>query len=387
MPDTAPTSPSSGSTTSPTHGPATNHRIVLARRPYGMVSDEDFRHEEVSAPEPGPGEVLVRNLYLSLDPAMRGWMNDQKSYVPPIGIGEVVRCGGVGEVLVSGVEGWSVGDLVTGMCGWQELCIGAARGPQAMTKLAAGTDPTAALSVYGATGLTAWFGLFDVGRPQGNETVVVSGAAGATGSVVAQLAKAHGCRVVGIAGGPEKCAWLLELGLDAAVDYRGDLRKELARACPDGVDLFFDNVGGTILEAVLALICDRARVVLCGAISGYNDTAASPGPRNLSQLIVHRGRMEGFIVFDYASRYPEAQAGLAKLVDEGRLRWKVDVVEGLAAAPEAINLLFTGGNTGKLLVHLADPTSAGGAGAGGAGGGAGAQVPGAGEGAGAGRLQ
>ncbi|GAC1588936.1 MAG: NADP-dependent oxidoreductase [Acidimicrobiales bacterium] len=336
--------------------PPSNRRIVLARRPHGLVTEEDFRHEVAELPEPAPGEAMVRNLYLSLDPAMRGWMDEGDTYVPAIGIGEVVRCGGVGEVVVSNTEDLASGDLVSGVLGWQDYALVTARGPRGVSKLAPGTDPTMAMSVLGITGLTAWFGLFEVGRPEPGETVVVSGAAGATGSVAAQLAKAHGARVVGIAGGPEKCDWLRSLGLDEAIDYRHDLRAQLKSACPDGIDVFFDNVGGEILETVLHRIRDRARIVMCGAISGYNDTTAAPGPRNLSQLIIHRGRMEGFIVFDYARRFPEAQADLARRVTSGELQWKVDIVDGLEKAPMAMNRLFNGGNTGKLLVKLADPS-------------------------------
>jgi NADPH-dependent curcumin reductase CurA len=333
-----------------------NHRIVLARRPTGMVTEDDFRHEDAAIPDPGPGEALVRSLYLSLDPAMRGWMNERDTYIAAIRIGEVVRCFGVGRVIASNSEAFVAGDLVSGVLGWQEYTTVASTGPLPASKLAAGTDPTMALSVLGVTGMTAWFGLFDVGKPQPGETVVVSGAAGATGSVAAQLAKAHGCRVVGIAGGPEKCDWLLSIGLDAAVDYKADLRGQLRAACPDGVDVFFDNVGGDILEAVLTRIREHARIVLCGAISGYNATEPRPGPRNLTQLIIRRSRMEGFMIFDYASRFPQAQAGLARRVAAGELQCKVDVVDGLEAAPTAMNRLFTGGNTGKLLIKLADPS-------------------------------
>lgn len=333
-----------------------NRRIVLARRPHGLVTEQDFRQEVVELPDPPPGEALVRNLYLSLDPAMRGWMDEGDTYVPAIGIGEVVRCGGVGEVVVSNTEGLVSGDLVSGVLGWQDYALVTTRGPRGVSKLQPGIDPTMAMSVLGITGLTAWFGLFDIGRPEPGETVVVSGAAGATGSVAAQLAKAHGARVVGIAGGPEKCAWLRSLGLDEAVDYRHDLRSQLESACPDGVDVFFDNVGGEILEAVLHRIRDRARIVMCGAISGYNDTVPTPGPRNLSQLIIHRARIEGFIVFDYARRFPEAQADLTRRITSGELQWKVDIVEGLEEAPMAMNRLFSGGNTGKLLVKLGDPS-------------------------------
>lgn len=335
--------------------PATdvNHRIVLARRPTGMVTNEDFRHEEGAVPVPGPGEALVRNLYLSLDPAMRGWMNEGDTYVPAIGIGEVVRCGGVGQIIASKTDAFVPGDLVSGVLGWQDYAIVTSRGALRASKLPPGTDPTMAMSVLGVTGMTAWFGLFDVGRPQPGETVVVSGAAGATGSVAAQLAKASGCRVVGIAGGPDKCEWLTSIGLDAAIDHKADVGGQLRAACPDGVDVYFDNVGGKILEAVLSQVRDHARVVLCGAISGYNATEAPAGPRNLSQLIIRRSRMEGFVLFDYASRFSEARADLARRVASGELTWRVDVVDGLAAAPTALNRLFTGANTGKLLVRLA----------------------------------
>jgi hypothetical protein len=228
-----------------------------------------------------------------------------------------------------------------------------------MTVLPPGLDPTVAIGVLGVTGMTAYFGLFDVGQPKPGDTVVVSGAAGATGSVVGQLARIEGAgTVVGIAGSAEKCAWLTdELGFDHAINYRDDdVAVRLRVTCPDGIDVYFDNVGGPILEAVLGRIRDHARIVLCGAISGYNATEPPPGPRNLAQLIIRRGRMEGFILFDYAPRFAEAQADLARRVVAGELQWKVDVVEGLAAAPSAINRLFTGGNTGKLLVKLADPS-------------------------------
>jgi NADPH-dependent curcumin reductase CurA len=283
-------------------------------------------------------------------------MNEGGVSLSGIGIGEVVRCIGVGQVLASSTDAFAPGDLAMGFMGWQEYAVVAPDGALPATRLDPGTDPTVVLSVLGVTGLSAWFGMYEIGSPQPGETVVVSGAAGATGSVAAQLAKLTGCRVVGIAGGPEKCQWLRTIGLDVAVDYTKDLGRQLDEACPNGIDVFFDNVGGGILETVLNRIAIGARIVLCGAISGYNDIDPGPGPRNLFQLIIRRGRMQGFIIFDYASRFPEAMADLRHRVATGELQWRVDVVDGLAAAPTALNRLFTGANKGKLLVKLADPS-------------------------------
>jgi len=333
-----------------------NRRWLLARRPQGMVSPEDFELSEEPLPEPAEGEFLVRNLYLSLDPAMRGWMSDAPSYIPPVGLGEVMRGATVGRVEKSNHPGFSEGDRVVGTFGWQDYAVSRGGGPMPPTKVPDGVPPTLPLGALGMTSLTAYFGLKDIGRPQPGETVVVSGAAGATGSVAGQLAKLWGCRVVGIAGGPEKCAWLTEeLGFDGAVDYRaGRVGRALRDECPDGIDVYFDNVGGEILEAALANLAMHARVVLCGAISTYNAEAPPAGPRNYMQLLVKRSRMEGFLVFDFLDRTDEAMAELVPAVTEGRITFREDVREGLERAPETLVELYTGGNTGKLLVHIAD---------------------------------
>lgn len=325
-----------------------------------MVEPANFERREAIVGAPGEGQLLVRNLYLSLDPAMRGWMSDAPSYIPPVQIGEVMRGGCVAEVIASAEDGFAAGDLVFGMFGWQEYAVVDVTGPALVSKLPAGVRPTDALSALGWTSLTAYFGLEDVGKPEPGETVVVSGAAGATGSVVGQLAKLKGCRVVGIAGGPEKCAWLTaELGFDAAIDYRGeDVSKRLKELCPDGIHVFWDNVGGEILEAALNRLALHGRVVFCGAISGYNDPAPPPGPRNYVNILVRRARVEGFLVFDYVDQMPQALAELAPLVQSGQLKTREDVRDGLDSAPEALVDLFTGANIGKLMVHIADPGGA-----------------------------
>jgi NADPH-dependent curcumin reductase CurA len=281
---------------------------------------------------------------------MRGWMEDRPSYIPPVGIGEVMRGMTVGEVVESKHPGLATGDLVSAMGGWQEWFASGV----GLQKLAPGTDPTLALSVLGITGLTAYFGLLDVGKPRAGETVVVSGAAGATGSVAGQIAKLEGCRVIGIAGGPAKCAWLTgEARFDAAIDYkREDVAGRLAELAPAGVHVYFDNVGGPILEAVLERIAERARIVLCGGISAYNLAEPPPGPRNLMNLVVRRGRMEGFIVIDYAARFGEAAQRLGKWVAEGRLAYRVDVAKGFENAPRTFQRLFRGENLGKQLLRL-----------------------------------
>jgi len=329
-----------------------NRKIVLVKRPSGEVTPDCLKLVEEPAPVPGEGEALVRNLYLSLDPTQQGWMK-YDSYMPAIPLGDVVRSGGVGEVIESRSPLYTKGQLVSGLVGWQELSI-ADGGGRRMQGVPVGISPEDAVSVFGITGLTAYFGLLDVGKPKAGETVVVSGAAGATGSVVGQIAKIVGCRVVGIAGGPEKCRWLVsELGFDAAVDYkREDVGKALAAACPKGIDVYFDNVGGEILDAVLLQINRGARISLCGAISTYMHETPPPGPRHLIQLVVKHGFMEGFLVLDYAARFPEAIAAMVKWKAEGKLRSKVDVVDGLENTPSAYGRLFTGGNTGKLLVRV-----------------------------------
>ena len=317
-----------------------------------MVQESTVRAEEGEIPTPGVGEALARVRYISIDPTIRTWMNDAPGYLPPIGIGEVVRAGGVAEVIESNSGRYSRGDLIFGMTGWQDYAI-ADEGANRMQRLPDGISPTSALSVFGMTGMTAYFGLLDVGRVAEGDVVVVSGAAGATGSTVGQIAKIKGAsKVVGIAGGPEKCAWIVdELGFDAAIDYKSENVRERLRAEAPAIDLYFDNVGGEILNAALANIALRGRVVLCGAISGYNERNAT-GPTNYTMLIVRRGRMEGFIILDYVDRFPAAQLEMGGWLAEGRIKAAEHIVEGLENAPDALNLLFTGGNTGKVIVKV-----------------------------------
>lgn len=330
-----------------------NRRLVLARRPVGMVDEQTLELEVTGTPELADGQALVKVRWLSIDPTIRTWMDDRPSYLPPIGVGDVVRSGGIGEVVESRSGRLAVGDMVYGLTGWQEYTV--ASESDLMQVVPPGIDPRAALNVYGVNGMTAYFGLLEVGRLQKGDTVVVSGAAGATGSLAGQIAKLKGAgTVVGIAGTPEKCAWITEsLGFDAAVDYHHeDVAKALHRHCPKGIDLYFDNVGGEILDICLGQLALRGRVALCGAISVYNATGRPAGPSNVVNLIPQRGRMEGFIVFDYLERYPSAQLELAGWLSEGRIVHTEHVVHGLERAPEALNMLFTGANTGKVLVEL-----------------------------------
>jgi NADPH-dependent curcumin reductase CurA len=328
-----------------------NRRMVLAERPSGMVDESTVRLEEADVPEPGEGEMLARVRYVSIDPTIRTWMDDAPGYLPPIQIDEVVRAGGVAEVVASNSERFEPGQLLFGMTGWQDYVVGA----DGFQTLPDGVPPTLALSLLGITGMTAYFGMTDVGRVQEGDVVVVSGAAGATGSAAGQIAKIKGAKkVIGIAGGPQKCAYAVdELGFDEMIDYKSDdVPARLREAAPDGIDLYFDNVGGEILDACLARLALRGRIVLCGAISGYNDRGAAKGPANYANLIIKRGRMEGFLILDYFDRLPEGQAAVAGWLREGKIKSSEHVVEGLENAPEALNLLFTGGNTGKLMVKL-----------------------------------
>jgi NADPH-dependent curcumin reductase CurA len=318
--------------------------------------------------EPAEGGLVVKVLALSLDPAMRGWMNEGKSYIPPVGIGEVMRAGGIGVVVASRNPAFAVGDHVTGGPGVQEYwSLGAdhvKRSGVAKIDLRVGTVPQW-LNVLGMPGMTGYFGLMDVGLPQAGETVVVSGAAGAVGQTVGQMAKLKGCRVVGIAGGAAKCEWVVkELGFDACIDYKATapegaakwdaVREGLKQHCPAGVDIYFDNVGGDILDTVLTRINKKARIIICGAISQYNNTTPVQGPKNYLSLLVNRARMEGIVVFDYASRYPQAIAEMAGYLKDGRMKSKEDVVGGgVAAFPGALGKLFTGENFGKLVLQVA----------------------------------
>ena len=332
----------------------TNRRILLDSRPHGLVTGANLRTDDSApVPEPAEGQALVRVRHLSIDPTIRTWMDDAPGYLPPIGIGDVVRGGGIGEVVASRSGSLPEGSLVFGMTGWQQYAL-VGEGAEGATVLPDGVDPMAALSVYGVTGMTAFFGLFDIGQPKPGDTVLVSGAAGATGSVVGQLARiADAGTVVGLAGTAEKCAWLVdELGFDQAINYRTeDVGARVRAACPGGIDVFFDNVGGDTLDVALANLAMHARVVLCGAISQYNEDRRV-GPRNYLNLIVKRSRMEGFLILDYLHRFPEAQLQMAGWVMEGRIQHREHVVEGLEHAGEALNLLFSGGNTGKVIVSL-----------------------------------
>ena len=329
-----------------------NHQFKLAKRPVGMVQRSDFEYARSPVAEPGEGEVLVKILYISLDPAMRGWMNEGKSYVPPVGIGEVMRAGAVGRVITSRDPNIAVGDHVVGVLGVQEYAVAKAKG---LTKV----DPTLVpLPVYlgtlGMPGMTAYFGLLEIGQPKAGETVVVSGAAGAVGQVVGQIAKIKGCRVVGITGGADKCAYLRSIGFDAAIDYKHeDVKAALKQHCSKGVDVYFDNVGGEILDIVLTQLAMHARIVICGAISQYNESKMK-GPSNYMSLLVNRAMMKGMVVFDYASRYGEAAREMAGWMATGQLKTREDVVAGLETFPETLLKLFKGENTGKLVLKVAD---------------------------------
>ncbi|MER5671649.1 NADP-dependent oxidoreductase [Pseudonocardia alni] len=331
-----------------------NHQVRLAARPQGTPGPEVWEHTTEPVPEPGEGRIVVRISHISLDPAMRGWMNEGRSYAPPVGIGEVMRALGLGEVVASKNADFAVGDTVTGVLGVQEYVESDGRGLQKVSPTA-DVPPERYLALLGMTGMTAYFGLFDVGALEEGETVVVSGAAGAVGSVVGQLAKVKGARVIGIAGGPEKCAWITDdLGFDAAIDYRSDnVSQRLEELAPEGVDVYFDNVGGDILDAVLGRLAMHARVVICGAISQYNAEGGMTGPKNYMNLLVNRARMEGFLVGDYVPRWGEAGTELAGWLADGRLHSREDVVDGAVSDfPEVFLKLFRGENTGKLVLRL-----------------------------------
>ena len=332
---------------------AVNHQVRLAARPVGLPKASDWNHTEEAVTEPGAEEVLIKVQYLSLDPAMRGWMNDARSYIPPVGIGEVMRAGGAGEVIASEHPGFEPGDHVTGVTGIQEYAV---LPGDSVIKV----DPELApLPVYlgtlGMPGMTAYFGLLEIGKPKEGETVVVSGAAGAVGSVVGQIAKIKGCRAVGIAGGEDKCRHVVdELGFDACIDYKSEnVVKALREHCPTGINVYFDNVGGEILDAALANLARGARIPLCGAISQYNAEGGMRGPANYMSLLVNRGTMTGFLVFDFADRYAEGVQEMAGWRQEGRLKSFEDVATGgVPAFPETLLRLFRGENLGKLVLEV-----------------------------------
>jgi NADPH-dependent curcumin reductase len=331
-----------------------NHQFRLAARPVGLPKPSDWNYTEEPVPAPGDDEVLVKVRYIGLEPAMRGWMNDSRSYIPPVGIGDVMRGFAAGDVVASNFSALSVGDHVSGLLGVQEYAVANGNGVfKADTELA---PLPAYLGTLGMPGMTAYFGLLDIGRPVEGETVVVSGAGGAVGGVVGQIAKLKGCRVVGIAGGSEKCSYVTELGFDAAIDYKSeDVMQALGEQCPQGIDVYFDNVGGEILDAALAHLARHARVVLCGAISQYNVNGAMKGPANYMSLLVNHASMTGFVFSDYLDRIPEAASALGGWVASGELSSREDVAAGgLQKFPDTLLRLFSGENTGKLVLRVAD---------------------------------
>ncbi len=332
----------------------TSSRAVrLARRPSGDTVAEDFSITTDEVPAPGPGQIVIRISMVSLDPAMRGWFDDRPSYLPPIGIGEVVRADAVGEVVASENPRYPVGTIVKGLFGIQEYALSDGRD---ITRVdpALGT-PSMYLGVLGATGMTAYFGLFEHARPRAGDTVLVSAAAGAVGSIVGQLAVINGCRVVGVAGGPDKCDYVTgTLGMHAAIDYKGEsIRRAMRDACPDGIDVYFDNVGGVVLNTALSMLSMHARIVICGAISQYNADSVTPGPSNYMALLIRRATMSGFLVFDHAADYRVAQQRLARWVAEGRIVAPETIVEGeVTDFHQTFRRLFTGDNVGKLVLDL-----------------------------------
>ena len=334
-----------------------NQQWQLKTRPQGLIGEEHFERVVSDVPGLEDGEVLVKNLYLSFDPTQRGWVNDTESYMPPVAIGEVMRAGTVGQVVSSKNERFRVGDLVQGLGGWQEYFI--SDQGTGLSSVPEGVTPQEALGIFGTTGLTAYFGLLDLSDPKPGDTVLISGAAGATGSVAGQIAKLKGARVIGIAGGPEKCRWLTETaGFDAAIDYKNESVPDgIARLCPNRINVFFDNVGGGILEAALDHLAMNARVILCGGISGYNETEPMPGPKNIMNLVITRSRMEGFIVIDYMNRVGEFLTEMLPWYRSGQIVHLEDVQEGFDEIPNTLQRLFSGKNLGKQLLKLAEPES------------------------------
>lgn len=335
-----------------------NRQIVLRRRPTGLVQPEDTELISTPAPEPADGEALIRTTYVGIDAAARTWLNDQPSYLPPVQIGEVIRAAGIGEVVQSRCDAYAVGDVVTTLTSFQEYVI--CRDDIFTTPVEGppeSVDQLAVMSVYGPTGATAYFGMMGIGKPQAGETVVVSAAAGATGSVAGQIAKIAGARVVGIAGGPDKCKAVVEdFGFDACIDYKkDDLKAALKQHCPKGVDVYFDNVGGPVLNAVLGRLAHNARVVLCGVISSYL-SGEHPGPANYVNLLAKTATMQGFNALDEWGRFDEAFGPLRQWADEGKLVHRQTIFEGIESCVDAMNGLFTGANIGKMLVKISEPT-------------------------------
>lgn len=334
----------------------TNGKWVLRHRPQAALVQSDLDWVEEPLPDLRDGDLLVRNLYLSLDPTNRIWMSDREQYLPPVQIGDVMRGTTIGVVEQSRSDRFSPGDIVmpaTG--GWQRFCVSPARQTRKLD-VAPGVPLTAYLSVLGPTGLTAYYGLLDIGQPKEGETLVLSAAAGAVGSIAGQIGKIKGCHVVGIAGGAAKCDWLTgDLGFDGAVDYKAqDVGTALDRLCPKGIDVDFENVGGAIMDAVFSRLNRNGRMILCGLISAYNDEGPVPGPTDFGRILMQRLTVRGFIVIDYLARAGEAFADLGRWIAEGRIEWKDHVVPGLELAPDSLQLLFTGQHDGKLLIRISD---------------------------------
>lgn len=335
--------------------PATNRQWRLIARPTGMVGVEHFGYREDAIPAPQDGDVMVRTLYVSFDPAMRAFLHDRPSYVAPQVVGDVMRASGVGQVLESRASSLAAGDLVFGPFGWQDYAVvNATRG---VMKLSPRRQPTDYMSVLGMTGLTAYFGLLDVGQPKAGDTVVISGAAGATGSTAVQISRIVGCRTIAIAGGADKCRWTCDaLGANAAIDYKSEsVAARLADLCPDGIDVYFDNVGGSTLQAAIGRMKLHGRIPLCGMISTYNDAEPTPGPSNLFELITRRVRMEGFLISDFASKFAEGRRALDSWLDAGQLKSYVDVQEGFENIPTTFLRIFSGANVGKQILKIAEP--------------------------------
>lgn len=336
-----------------------NRQWLLKQRPQGMVKLDDFEYRETDIPTPNldAGEMLLHNLWFSFDPAQRGWMNDGKSYLPPSPLGEPMRAVAVAQVIESNSANFPKGSLVQGLLGWQDYCVVNTNGPSKPIAIPEGTPPNYPLSIFGGTSLTAYFGMLDIGQIKEGETIVVSAAAGATGSFAAQMARIKGCKVIGIAGGQEKCDWLLnECKLDGAIDYKNEnIHQRLEELCPEGVDVFYDNVGGDTLEVLLEHMRDFGRIVCCGQISVYNNENPQPGPRNLTRIIERRIRMQGFIMLDYIDRVDEAMNNIAPWVMGGEIAFREDIQEGFENIPSTLLRLFSGENQGKQLLKVADP--------------------------------
>ena len=335
-----------------------NRQWVLNKRPDGMVGEENFAwKEEVPIEATKNGEILVRNLYLSFDPAQRGWMEDRKSYVPPVQIGEVMRAGSIAQVIESKNPNFKEGDIVEGSFGWQEYAISDNSGIMKVNKVPSNIPITTPLSVFGITGMTAYFGLLEIGKPIQKDIVLISGAAGSTGSIAGQIAKIKGCEVIGIAGGAEKCRWLTEEAkFDVAIDYKeANMKQAIREVCPKGANVVFDNVGGDFLDIALTRLSINARIVLCGAISRYNEKKLPPGPTNYMALIFMRAKMEGFIVSDFLKKFPDAIEEMKSWVNEGKIIYAEDIQLGLENAPKTLQRLYTGQNKGKQLLKLGDP--------------------------------